>query len=432
MGSSRYSSRPCPVIAETPTSAAHFFGFHDLCPWDPSNQRLAVLRVDPALRRVPDGGDVAELCLWEPASGDVVPIAETRAWNWQQGARAQWVPGAGRRLAYNVLESGRLAAVVHDLDNGGSNTLSFTISAIAPDGRTSLSPHFARLARYWPAYGCPGSTAPGIDTPAPDDDGLWRVDIESGRAELVVSVAQAAAVGGGATATGAFHFVTHPSFSPSGRRMCFLHRYFTADRALYSRLVVGRPDGAGLVVVAEEKVSHFDWRDDDTILVWTRSVPAGLSAARRSGLLAAAPLRPLVRLARKLRPGLKQMMLGECYTLIGLTEPASKTPLGKGLLERDGHPMYSDDRRWILTDTYPDGDGVQTLILYDAARDRRIDIGRFASNSGTDDSDAKCDLHPRWDRSQRLICVDSTDRGIRQCLIVDAGEVVGPAEVVEQ
>ncbi len=34
MTTARHSSRPCPVIAETPRTAAHFFGFHDLCPWN--------------------------------------------------------------------------------------------------------------------------------------------------------------------------------------------------------------------------------------------------------------------------------------------------------------------------------------------------------------------------------------------------------------
>ena len=251
------------------------------------------------------------------------------------------------------------------------------------------------------------------------------MDMETGAVELLVSIADAAALGGGKPTDAAIHFVTHASFSPTGRRICFMHRFFTADGALYSRLVVGAPDGTGLAVVAEEKVSHFDWRDDDTLLAWTRSVPGGLAAARRSGLLAAAPLRPLIRLARKLRPGIKQMMLGESYVLIDVTAPKQKKPVGKGVLERDGHPMYSADRRWILTDTYPDSERMLTLILYDTETGGRIDIGRFRSDPSVDDSDVKCDLHPRWDRSERLICVDSTDRGVRQCLIIDAASVVG-------
>ena len=418
-------ARFCPVVAETPKNAAHFFGFHDLCPWDETNESLAILRVDPGLRRVPNGDDIAELCLWEPAADRLTPLAETRTWNWQQGARQQWLPGGARRLVYNTVESGELVSVIRDIDGSDATTLPFTISAISPDGGTSLSPHFARLARYWPAYGFAGASAPRIDDPLPDSDGLWRMDLATAKVDLVVSIAQAAALGGGRAGHGASHFVTHPSFSPSGRRMCFLHRYFTADRALYSRLIVGRPDGTGLAVVAEEKVSHFDWRDEDTILVWVRNAPSGLAAARRIGLLAAAPLRPLVRLARGLRPGLKHIVFAESYTLIDVSAPRRRKPVGRGVLEQDGHPMYSADRRWILTDTYPDGSRLQTLILFRTESGRRIDIGRFKSDPSVDESDIKCDLHPRWDRSERLICIDSTDRGMRQCLIIDAGEIVG-------
>ena len=415
-----HSFQPCSIIAETPTTAAHFFGFHDLCPWDPSNECLAILRVDPALGRVPNGTDSAEICLWEPESGDITMIGQTYAWNWQQGARQQWLPGGGRRLAYNSHEQGRLAGVITDMDSGESTSLPFTVSAVSPDGLTALSPHFARLARYWPAYGCPGDDAPGLDEAIPGSDGLWRMDLASGVVELIVSVADAAAVGNGHSLSGAAHFLTHPTFSPTGKRICFLHRFFTPDGALYSRLIVGCLDGGGLEILAEEKVSHFDWLDDETILVWTRDTPRSLAAARRSGLLASAPLKPLLWLARRLRPGIKHRLFGEAYFLIDIEAPSHKKAMGRGLLEQDGHPMFTADRRWMITDTYPDNERLQTLILYDVRENRRIDIGRFKADPGVGDRDMKCDLHPRWDRDERLVCIDSTDRGLRQCLIVDA------------
>ena len=49
---------------------------------------------------------------------------------------------------------------------------------------------------------------------------------------------------------------------------------------------------------------------------------------------------------------------------------------------------------------------------------QRIDIGKFQAKEITN-SDIKCDLHPRWNRANTRLCIDSTHNGIRQCLIID-------------
>ncbi|CAN0529859.1 unnamed protein product, partial [Laminaria digitata] len=97
----------CPVIAETPTEHAHFFGFHDVTPWNPAGDALVILRTDPGHHDLPDG-EVAEVCIWRPGETPE-PVGETRAWNYQMGARAQWLPDGS--LIYNVVHDGQLGAV---------------------------------------------------------------------------------------------------------------------------------------------------------------------------------------------------------------------------------------------------------------------------------------------------------------------------------
>ena len=86
--------------------------------------------------------------------------------------------------------------------------------------------------------------------------------------------------------------------------------------------------------------------------------------------------------------------------------------------------MYRPGGRWLVTDTYPGPDRKQALILFDTGSERRIDMGSFHADASVGDGDVKCDLHPRWDRSGRLVCVDTTRAGVRQCVIVDAGAVL--------
>ncbi|MCY3793949.1 MAG: hypothetical protein OXG51_06180 [Gammaproteobacteria bacterium] len=409
------SHRGCPIVAETPATMACFFGFHDVTPWNPANDTLAVLRVDPALRALPNG-EVAEVCLWRPGD-EPEPVGATAAWNFQMGARSQWL--ADGRLLYNVVEGGELGAVAYDPESGSERRLPFAVGAVDRDGRESISPHYGRLARHWPAYGVACAAAPSGDAPAPDVDGLWRMDLTTGSLSLFLSLAEVAAFRPVAVSGHIPHFLSHPLYSPSSRRVAFMHRFFTADGALYSRLLVAGRRGTNLRLLAEEKVSHFCWRDDDTILLWTRRLPRAVAAMRRRGWLASPMLRPALRLARRLGGRAKQALTGEHYVHLQVEEPSRREVVGPDCLPVDGHPMYRPGGRWFVTDTYPDANRQQALILFDTQTGQRLDIGSFRADPAYGDRDLKCDLHPRWDGSGRFVCVDTTRHGNRQCAIVD-------------
>ncbi len=411
------------MVAETPTDRAHFFGFHDITPWNPANDTLLVLRVEPLLRRLPDG-ETAEVCLWRP--GDALEaVGATTAWNFQQGARAQWLPDGS--FVYNIVHAGRLDAIRCDPADGTEQRLGFSVGTIDPAGRESVCPHYGRLARHWPAYGVAGVKCPSVDASLPTDDGLWKLDLETSTPDapaLFLSVDEVASFRPVSTAAANPHFLTHPLYSPSGTMIAFLHRFFTADGAIYSRLVVVDRDGSRMRVLAEEMVSHFCWRDDETILVWTRRLPGVVAAARRRDLLASPLLRPALAIARRVGGGMKQRLARAYYHLVAVEGGAPRTVLGSGSLDVDGHPMFHPGGRWIVTDTYPDSVRRQALILFDSRSERRIDIGSFYADPAVGDRDLKCDLHPRWDRSGHLICVDTTRAGVRQCAIVDATPVL--------
>jgi hypothetical protein len=90
----------------------------------------------------------------------------------------------------------------------------------------------------------------------------------------------------------------------------------------------------------------------------------------------------------------------------------------------NGHCSYSPDRRWVLNDTYPDAERMQTLLLYEPDTDRRIDLGRFHSPPAFS-KDIRCDLHPRWSRDGCQISFDSVHDGTRQLYVMDVADVVG-------
>ncbi|MEA1927117.1 MAG: hypothetical protein U9N73_02840 [Candidatus Auribacterota bacterium] len=418
----------CPIRYHTTGPGSHFFGFHDLCPWDSADENLVILRTADELWRVPRAGDMARVCIWSPGGDAVRVIGETAAWNWQQGARQQWLPGDRARIIYNARKDNNFVSIIYDLESGKEEFLPYSIYSLSEDGRSAISPNFARLSRYYQSYGYAGGDHPGLSRPIPSDDGIYFLDLSAGSVKLILSLAEIAAYKPTVMDDSIPHFVTHPTINPSGTRFCFMHRYKLPGSGLYSRFMAADMDGSNLKILAEEKVGHFDWYDDDTILVWTRYLPAAARAARRNSIFSPSIKKTILKWLRRLHPAIKQKLYGESLYLVNADEPDDKRQVAAGILEQDGHPMFSHDRRWIITDTYPDKKRRQRLILYNLEDDIRYNIGNYISPEVFGDGGFRCDLHPRWNRGNNLICFDSAHTGKRQVYLVDVSSLIFSAK----
>ena len=93
--------------------------------------------------------------------------------------------------------------------------------------------------------------------------------------------------------------------------------------------------------------SHFDWRDDRTLLAWART------------------------------------KTGDRFYLVDV-DGGAPAVVGDGVLTQDGHCSYSPDRRWVLNDTYPDKDRLQWLMLFDPKTGRRRNLGTFKSRAAAE------------------------------------------------
>lgn len=146
-------------------------------------------------------------------------------------------------------------------------------------------------------------------------------------------------------------------------------------------------DGSDLCCLADpDSMSHFAWKDDEHILAWTGG------------------------------------SIGGCFRLYQ-DRTGRATIVGEGVLTEDGHPSYSRDGRWILTDTYPDKKRRRTLLLFDTQIGKLHNLGQFFVPFLYDGPN-RCDLHPRWSRDSRRICFDSVHEGKRRMYIVDVSSLV--------
>lgn len=379
----------CPVRAVT-SGSPHFFGYYDKCPWSADGKRLLAMRA-PFQDRPPRATDPLMLGTVELATGRYEPFAETMAWNWQQGSMLQWLPGG--EVIYNARRDGQLIAVIHDLATGRKRELPRPIYAVHPNGKEAISLDFQRLQTYRPGYGYPPGVAEVARDFAPANVGLWRMDLESGKNKLILSIAEAREFQKNPHADGVPNWFNHVTYSPDGSRFCFLHRFRHEDRnfgSWFTRFFTMQSDGSELYLLnGSGMTSHFAWRDPKHLIAWCWQ-PAG------------------------------EGMKAGYWLMKDQTQEAEA--VGEKVFTRDGHMTYSPDGQWLLTDEYQGADNKQPLMLLHLASGRLTEVGRFDAPLR---GETRCDLHPRWSRDGKEICFDSTHERVRQVYVVDVGQVVG-------
>jgi hypothetical protein len=371
------------AVPLTPGGRHHFVG-HGACPWDASGRYVLAHRVEFGDRQ-PSPGDPVLVGTVDLAAGRrFLPRARTTAWCWRTGAFARWLPGApDRLLVYNVRRGDAWGAEIADVRRGAVRSVPFPVCDVDSEGRLAVSLNFSRLAWARTGYGYEGIPDAGRHVAAPEDDGVYAVDLRGGSPRLAVSLAGLARLRPKAAFADSYHWVNHLSFSPSGNRVAFLHGWALPGEAGCSRLYTADPDGGAVrLLLDHDVISHVAWRDDATLLVWARHPDQG-----------------------------------EGFLLVS-DGGGEARPFGRGALTESGHASFSPDGRWVVTDTSPDERRVRALILFRVRDGRRFDIGRFPSPPELE-GPSRCDLHPRWDREGALVCIDSAHEGRRRVYAVD-------------
>lgn len=366
----------------------HFFGYYDKCPWDATGRYLLGMENDFCDRQ-PEPGEALTVGMIDLKDNNrYISLDKTTAWSWQQGTMLQWMGSAPEsEIIYNQVEEDRYISTVRNVRTGKTRALPLPIYAISSDGKQAVTLDYDRLHRLRPGYGYCALPEKNKDDHAPANMGIRWMDLSSGENRLIIPIARAAANRPDERFRGAYHWFNHLQFNPSGSHFLFLHRWKLLDRSWWTRLYTAKPDGSELRLVWDHgMVSHFDWRDDHTILAWARN------AGRQ-----------------------------DAFFLYDLKTDKA-TQVGADVLTRDGHCSYSPDRKWILNDTYPDRERLQTLMLYRVADGRRFDLNRFYLSPRLT-GPVRCDLHPRWNRDGTQVCVDSAHDGTRQLYVIDVSGI---------
>ncbi|MDE0198600.1 MAG: hypothetical protein OXK78_10435 [Caldilineaceae bacterium] len=366
----------------------HFFGYYGICPWNATGQYHLCLQSD-FHDRPPAAGDTAVVGLVDMQTGKFEGVAETQAWNLQQGSMLHWLPTAPDRLiTYNARQDDRFVGVVQDIHSGHKRILPYPISAMTRHGRQALGLNYARLKSLRPVVGYAGLPDPFAAQNHPSEDGVYTMDTETGAARVLVSYEEAREFLSDYEDVQTHKiWFNHTIINRDDTRVAFVVRYRDETREIkHTILLSASMEGGDLRIVTDLGASHFDWLTNELIFGWVT------------------------------------MKEGQKYYLIN-DRTSEYEEVRPDILTKNGHCSFTRDGAWLLTDEYPDENNLQALLLWHMLEERLVVLGRFHSPLPFR-GEIRCDLHPRWSRDERHVSFDSIHSGSRQIYVVDVGDVV--------
>lgn len=326
-----------------------------------ANNPTASVPIDVVVRDVKTGADSV--------------IGTTNTYNWQQGARSQWMDD--EHVIFNTLHDGKYSAAIVNIHNGETKYLPYPVQDVIDEYRY-LSINYARIMRLRPDYGYRNLPLPSNDEMADkNNDGIFI--IEKGEARILHSLEEIASIEPKDIFGRCYHVANHLMSSPNGNGFIFIHRFYEGKRR-HDRLMFS--DFKTLKVLADDDmVSHCCWLDNNTILGYLRH-------NNEDGF----------------------------FTIDISTGKISKHDAMSSLHMGDGHPSVSN--RYVAFDTYPDKSRMQHLFLLDRLSGSIQEIAEVHHSVKYMD-ESRCDMHPRFSADGKRLYFDTVLTGNRRLAYID-------------
>lgn len=368
-----------------------FFGYYDITPFSFDETKLLAMHA-PLENSTPTPNSQLKIGYYDlkQENSQFQFVDTTSTWCWQMGCRLQWYPAAGENsILYNRLVNGKYGSVIQDVYSKKIlKTYSYPMYAVSPDGRWGLSLNFSRLQRLRPGYGYTSLPDVTQNDLAPIRDGIWRIDMQTGRAKFLLSLRRVKDIKPHKSMEGAEHYFNHLLFNPSSTRFLFMHLW-VKDGKRFSRLLTADHNGANVCVLNNEGYSsHYTWKSDSEILVYSQHSPWG----------------------RKF------------YLYKDKTE--NKSIFGDGVLTEDGHPSFFPRNNNLITDTYPNKKREQSLLFYNH-ESKKIKCIYKSIIPSSFTKEVRCDFHPRLSPSGKYLCIDDVENNKRVMRILDIENIQG-------
>ena len=355
----------------------YFFGYYDLEPFDRESKRHLAHRAS-FNDRLPTKNDICDVGYITLSDKVFHKVGETRAWNFQQGAMLQWFDE--NSIIFNDFRNEKYVSIIKNIDTGAERELVLPIATLSSDRKWAMSINFSRVWDFRPGYGYCNLKDANYDIFAPENDGIFLLDIEKNEAKLVISYKDIKNAFPEPPFSELKLVVNHITFNPSGERFIFILRNFPekcGDR-WGNLLVTANKDGTDMVNLTRfcDVNSHYHFKNDKDIIIYAGYPTWGI------------------------------------YLLEDITKKCVK--LNCELVDKDDiHCLYHPDKSSFIGDGYPQSnDPYRSIYLYDFETAKAIEILKIYSHPVTS-TDLRCDLHNRFNYEGNLVSFDSFHAELR-------------------
>jgi hypothetical protein len=360
-----------------------FFGYYDKSPIDiEDNFVLFHSASQDSSKKPPKSGSI-DIVVYDLEKESLHNTYKTKAWNWQQGARLQWL--TNDLYAFNDFDenSNKFITRVNSIQKDSElRRFEYPIQDAFKD-QYFLSLNYTRLNTLRPDYGY--RNLPNLDDQELKmlgNDGIWYVDYESGEGKLLLSLEEIVNFDYKDNFKDGYHYVNHVMISTDGERFIFLHRFFKKGRRFDRLLISDRYVNEIKVLADNEMVSHCYWIDNNNIIGYLNN------DKKEAGFY------------------LINVNTGEFINYAD----------GRLDAQGDGHPNVSG--KWFVCDSYPDKSRMQHLTLNNLETGKSINLGEFFHGFKYN-GETRCDLHPRFSHDGKKVFFDSVFDGNRNMYMLN-------------
>jgi len=326
---------------------------------------------------------VAELGYLE--DGKFTAFATTTAWNFQQGAMLQYHPNLQDTVYYNVCENGKFSMVTHNYVTGEKKYTDRPTACVSPNGKWGLAVNFGRIFAFRPGYGYAAFVDEFENVNAPEQDGIFLTDMETGVSKQLVDYPTLAKVAGFAPDQKVL--INHITFNTTSDHYIALVRNFwdgVSKAKWMTSLVYGDLQGNVKGILQNTYFSHYVWINDHELLAHCT-----------------------------VEPGRKSLY---CINMHDGSWVEHDMPYYRDGGHPDIHCNISPDGTYIIGDGYP-RDGYRWIMYYELTTGKSKTLLKAKTVKPPID-DIRCDLHNRFVFDGKYISYDTTQNGCRQIALV--------------